>query len=66
MQKLYWNRVGRNIENREEWEKTIFGYLNSLGTCHTLKPARNFTPKPHEFLPRAAPAPASDLEPRDL
>jgi hypothetical protein len=51
VQKLYWDGVGRDIMDRDQWETLTFAWLNENNTCNAFNSARAFFPKQSEFLP---------------
>lgn len=51
LQKIYWDGVGIDIDDRGQHESRLFGLLNESDTCFAFNKARGFKPTVSDFLP---------------
>lgn len=52
IQKIYWDGVGMEIQDRGDHENQLFGFLNESDTCFAFNRERGFKPTMNDFLPQ--------------
>lgn len=52
IQKIYWDGVGIEIDDRGQHENRLFGFLNESDTCFAFNREKGFQPTVSDFLPQ--------------